>query len=79
MEVDSVGLGFTAQSAGVYVHYPARQPDGRLMYGTAFPIGPVPPMYYDNPPNDITAERVRLWNRLVTRLSTLPRQPHNRS
>lgn len=67
MNFDSVGLGFTLQGAGVFVHYPVRQPDGRTTYGGEFPIGPIPATYHENPPNAITAERVRLWERLLSR------------
>lgn len=67
MEFDSAGLGFTLQGAGVFVHYPVRRPDGRTTFGGGFPIGPVPSAYYGNPPNAITAERVRLWEQLLSR------------
>lgn len=67
MEIDSVGLGFNAEGTAVIVHYPVRQPDGQSRYGAGFPIGPIPSLYYESPPNAITAERVRLWKRLLSR------------
>jgi hypothetical protein len=48
----------------IAVHYPARQPDGRIAFGAGFPIGPVPAHYWTSPPNAITAERVALWREL---------------
>lgn len=58
---DSVGLAYTCERGEILVHYP--QPDGG--YGSGFPIGPIPPEYFERAPNAITAERVRLWQRLL--------------
>jgi hypothetical protein len=58
---DSVGLGYTCERGEIHVHYP--QPDGG--YGSGFPIGPIPQEYFACPPNAITAERARLWRRLL--------------
>ncbi len=58
---DSVGLAYTCERGVIYVHYP--QPDGG--YGSGFPVAPIPPEYFERPPNAITAERVRLWRMLL--------------
>ena len=74
MLVDSTGLGFTIRDGQILVHYPMRRTaaagnasddgPGRESHGAATPIGPIPEWYAFDPPNDITAERVHLWQRL---------------
>ncbi|MEO6864635.1 MAG: hypothetical protein ABI229_04205 [Gemmatimonadaceae bacterium] len=74
MLFDSTGLGFTIRDGQILVHYPTRRTaasgnasddgEGRESHGTGTPIGPIPEWYTFDPPNDITAERVRLWQEL---------------
>ena len=65
MRFDSVQVGFTASARGIVVHYPHRSASGALTYGSGFPIGAIPPNYWSEPPNPITAERVRIWQELL--------------
>lgn len=65
MRFDSVRLGYTAHAGQIFVHYPKTFPDGRHGYGAGFPIGPIPDRYRTAPPNEITAERVALWDELL--------------
>ena len=74
MLIDSTGLGFTIRRGEILVHYPmsaasdGQQKDGAPgtgnRYGAGWPIGEVPEWYATDPPNAITAERVRLWAQL---------------
>ena len=52
---DSVGLGFSRRGDRVFVHYPARAPDGTTTYGSGVQI-PYP--FGDPDANAITRERV---------------------
>lgn len=70
MRFDSVGLGYSAHAGQIFVHYPARSPDGTHRYGGGFPIGPIPERYRTTPPNEITAERVALWDELLAEQSS---------
>ena len=74
MLIDSTGLGYTIRRGEILVHYPMRvasdgqQEDGAPgtdnRYGAGWPIGAIPEWYAADPPNAITAERVRLWAQL---------------
>lgn len=65
MRFDSAGLGYTARGGVIWVHYPVRGESGGVSYGSGFPIGEIPPRYFDDPPNEITRERARLWRELL--------------
>lgn len=56
MAIDSAGLGYTSRRGEIWVHYPT---GGE--YQAGWPIGPLPDSYLTDPPNAVTAERVRLW------------------
>lgn len=65
MVLDRFGLGYTMNTAGgVSVHYPRRADSGSTTYGAGMDIGEIPPSYFTNPPNTITAERVNIWRGL---------------
>jgi len=65
MLFDSVGLGYAAREGAIWVSYPARLPTGESPYGAGFPVGAIPPAYWSDPPNAVTAERVALWRALL--------------
>ncbi|HXF24115.1 MAG TPA: hypothetical protein VN602_06330 [Gemmatimonadaceae bacterium] len=74
MLIDSTGLGYTARGVEIMVHYPTRalqEARGSGVSGTVqdylagWPIGSVPTRYWLEPPNAITAERIRLWATLL--------------
>ncbi len=54
---DRAQLEYTLRGGQIYVTYPPS-------YTGGFPIGDVPPWYETNPPNEITRERVALWQEL---------------
>ena len=74
MLIDSTGLGYTIRGDEIHVHYPTRVMDdapradgaplGTSRYEAGWPIGAIPASYAVDPPNAITAERVRLWSAL---------------
>jgi len=74
MLIDSTGLGYTIRSGEILVHYPThRAVDAERTHsdtttnsrdGVGWPIGPIPASYALDPPNAITAERMRLWEEL---------------
>jgi hypothetical protein len=75
MLIDSTGLGYTARGGEIMLHYPPRAGrdargggalDAEQDYVAGWPIGPFPAWYWRDPPNAITAERVRLWAELLT-------------
>lgn len=76
MLTDSTGLGYTIRRGEILVHYPTRAatdgsqsesvPGSSHRYEAGWPIGAIPAMYALEPPNAITAERVRLWTELQT-------------
>jgi hypothetical protein len=63
--VDRVGLGYRVRGGQLHVSYPLRLSGGQVTYGSGFPLGPLPSLYWTGPPNAITAERVALWTTLV--------------
>jgi hypothetical protein len=75
MLIDSTGLGYSARRGEILVHYPTgasgesvRQddaPEADRQYTAGWPIGPIPESYILDPPNAITAERVKLWTTLL--------------
>ena len=65
--LDSVGLSYTVRDGQIYVSYPSGRAAVDSARGTGFPIGPIPPAYWVDPPNAITAERVALWAALLAR------------
>ena len=74
MLIDSTGLGYSIRGGEILVHYPTRlleetqdddgAPVNLQRYEAGWSIGPVPAAYSVDPPNAITAERVRLWTEL---------------
>ena len=69
-QFDSTGLCYTLRDGQLYVSYPHRS-DGDVAYGTGFVVGPVPPMYWTDPPNAITRERAGLWAVLIANAAPL--------
>jgi hypothetical protein len=43
----------------------SRDVDGEVTYGSGFALGPLPTVYWTEPPNAITAARVALWTALI--------------
>jgi hypothetical protein len=72
---DSSGLGYTSHHGEIWVHYPTRavnrESGMRGRHGPGWPIGPIPAAYASDPPNAITAERMRLWTALRSDVSAL--------
>lgn len=62
--VDSTGLRYTVREGQLYVSYPHRD-DGHGIYGSGFPVGPIPAVYWTAAPNAITRERVALWAAMI--------------
>jgi hypothetical protein len=63
--VDAVGLGYLVRGGQLHVSYPRRGSDGEVTYGSGFALGPLPPAYWTESPNAITAARVALWTALI--------------
>ena len=69
MPTDSLGLAYEARGGRIFVHYPLHgaEHSAGSRYGTGFDLGPIPSSYWNDPPNDITRERVELWRTLLER------------
>ncbi|WP_148306604.1 hypothetical protein [Gemmatirosa kalamazoonensis] len=63
--VDAVGLGYRVCGGRLHVSYPHRGSDGEVTYRSGFALGALPPAYWTDPPNAITAARVALWTALI--------------
>lgn len=76
MLIDSTDVGYTVRGGEILVHYPTHGSADAVQSGSeaamqsnhsvGWPIGPIPASYALEPPNAITAERVRLWEELRT-------------
>jgi hypothetical protein len=65
--VDSMGLAYAARGGRILVSYPAHDPgrEGSGRYDSGFDIGPIPPSYWNDPPNEVTRERAGIWRALL--------------